>query len=896
MKIRVMVTRSIVFISLIFFASINFEQTVSASTPSMTFGTGVTISGDSPFDGGGASYYFDGTANAYISIPSNADLAMELGDFTIEWFSNQDSLTSPQFQRIFSIGDWPNINWGVSIEGGTFYYWANGGFKYSRSSASEATTWIHWAIVRESNITKVYKNGTLLGSQFTDNNDLTFTGANGTCAGLCIGNTTTPSDIAAIKGYLTNLRIVKGVAVYTGNFTTPTSSLGTTQGANPFGGSNTEAISGDQTVLLLMPDSNTITYNLNGGSNAASNPSSYSSSQSNITLDSGIRNGYDFLGWFENADLVTSGIFTINTSRAENITLYAKWSSPINYSITYNLNDGVNHGSNPSTFNVESSTLNLLDPTRTGYSFEGWFENADLETSGISQITTGSTGNKEVYAKWSVTSYSVTYQLNEGTNDGANPSTYTIESSPITFSNPTRSGYTFEGWFENSDLLTSGITQIDTGTIGNKTVYAKWSSPNDFNVTYDLNGGINNESNPATYNISSSTITLASPSRSGYTFDGWFEDSDLVTSGISQIDPNRAEALTFYAKWTGLPTYSITYNLNGGVNSANISTYTTDTSLFTLLEPTRTGFTFDGWFEHSDLVTSGITQIDPSRAVALTLYAKWIEVVVSVTPPAPAAPPVVEKDTTVYTFSPIRRRRILEETVQLLIASGVQTIEQGEAFEIPTAVVQRTYGFVTEELDVEIGMTHDVDVNHIGTYSIVYTAVVGDEELKEVRTIHVIDSVPPELTVTTKQEWYMGETIQHQATAIDQGKPIDVEMETNLNSNQPGTYEVTYKAVDAAGNETTQTISLVIKPKTLMLTALRFNKHHQYLIMLSSNQMNLNHVFIDVVQTTQLIGFIEWQPYEEGMEFLDYSIPVYIRVKDDLGREFIRKVELTIAV
>jgi hypothetical protein len=94
----------------------------------------------------------------------------------------------------------------------------------------------------------VYKNGTQLGSQITDTNDI-----NNIVDQLTIGNENTPSTLAAYVGYITNFRWVKGLAVYTGNFTTPTSDLTATAESNPYGGSNTQAIPSGFTKLLLIP-------------------------------------------------------------------------------------------------------------------------------------------------------------------------------------------------------------------------------------------------------------------------------------------------------------------------------------------------------------------------------------------------------------------------------------------------------------------------------------------------------------------------------------------------------------------------------------------------------------------------------------------------------------------
>ncbi len=216
-------------------------------TPTST-GAGVSVVSESPFAGGGNSYLFNGSSTGVITYPGSDDWAVGTGDFTIEWFSRQSNLSSPSFQRVFSVGNFPTIKIGVSIESGTFYYWANNTFRYSSSSASQANVWIHWAVVRASGATRVYKNGSLLGSQISDTNDIT-----DNTTSLTIGNTLTPADNAALVGNLTNFRWVKGLAVYTGNFTVPTSVLTAEAAANPYGGSNTAAIGAGFTKLLLVP-------------------------------------------------------------------------------------------------------------------------------------------------------------------------------------------------------------------------------------------------------------------------------------------------------------------------------------------------------------------------------------------------------------------------------------------------------------------------------------------------------------------------------------------------------------------------------------------------------------------------------------------------------------------
>lgn len=216
------------------------------SNPTQTTGSAVSVVAQSPFAGGGNSYSFSSNVNSYISFPGSNDWAVGTGDFTVEWFGYQTNTS--QFQRVWTVGDYPNIKIGVSIESSTFYYWANNNFRYSSASSTVINTWYHWAVVRQSGTTYVYRNGTLRGSSIADTNNIT----DNTTA-LYIGNTNTAATNSAWVGYITNFRFIKGLAVYTGNFTTPTSELTAESSANPYGGSNTAAVGAGFTKLLLVP-------------------------------------------------------------------------------------------------------------------------------------------------------------------------------------------------------------------------------------------------------------------------------------------------------------------------------------------------------------------------------------------------------------------------------------------------------------------------------------------------------------------------------------------------------------------------------------------------------------------------------------------------------------------
>ena len=214
--------------------------------PTLDIGSAVSVQAVSPFAGGGNSYLFTQSVNSYIDTAGSSDWAVGTGDFTIEWFQRQTATAG--FQRAFTVDDFPSIDIGVSVENATFYYWANDAFRFSSAAAVTTNVWYHWAVVRASGTTTVYRDGTVRGAAFADTNNIT-----NTTDPLTIGNENTASTLAAFQGYITNFRWIKGLAVYTGTFTVPTSSLTATATANPYGGSNTQAIPTGVTKLLLVP-------------------------------------------------------------------------------------------------------------------------------------------------------------------------------------------------------------------------------------------------------------------------------------------------------------------------------------------------------------------------------------------------------------------------------------------------------------------------------------------------------------------------------------------------------------------------------------------------------------------------------------------------------------------
>ena len=189
--------------------------------------------------------------------------------------------------------------------------------------------------------------------------------------------------------------------------------------------------------------------------------------------------GYTFMGYFDQKDGKGTQYYNANGTseytwdKTEDATLYAHW-IPTEYNITYELNGGTNHASNPKTYNI-TQEITLQDPTYMGHTFAGWYDNAELTGEAVTQIKTGSTGDKAYWAKWDVASYTITFDTKEGTGG---PSTltvrYGVQLPNITI--PTNAGHLFLGYYDGTgtQYYDANGKGLKTMPANNITLYAKW--------------------------------------------------------------------------------------------------------------------------------------------------------------------------------------------------------------------------------------------------------------------------------------------------------------------------------------------------------------------------------------------------------------------------------------
>lgn len=316
------------------------------------------------------------------------------------------------------------------------------------------------------------------------------------------------------------------------------------------------------------------------------------------------KKGYVFKSWNTKKDgsgksySNKASIKNLTKTNGATITLYAQWKIAT-YSITYKLNGGKNSSKNPSSYKMTSNTITLANPTRKGCTFVGWYSDSKY-TKKVTKISSGSTGNKTLYAKWTTIKYTITYKLNGGKNNSKNPTSYKVTTADILLRNPSKKGYAFKGWYKDKNFKTR-VSMIEKGSTGNKTLYAKWTK-NQYSIKYYLDGGLNISLNPTAYTVTTPTINLVSPIKTGYSFGGWYSDSSFKHR-VTSIKKGSTGNLKLYAKWVSSGTYTIRFSGNGATGGSmdDIKGISYEQIITLPLNRfTKTGYTFYGWNSRPD--------------------------------------------------------------------------------------------------------------------------------------------------------------------------------------------------------------------------------------------------------------------------------------------------------
>lgn len=372
----------------------------------------------------------------------------------------------------------------------------------------------------------------------------------------------------------------------------------------------------------ITPIRYSLTYDLKGGTYSGNKQVTYTFSEKvKLPTDKDVSYvGHAFKGWFLLADCsgselseapITGGTSS-NGGRNVAFTAYAKWEK-INYTIVFKT-DGGTPVDNASYNVTDGIPADKMPPTsKDGYKFLGWYK----DDTKIDKIDPGHE-ELELTAKWELIPYSITYNLNGGTNPTDVVFSYTYEET-VVLPRPTRNNYKFSNWYENSNFTGNPVTEIANHTTGPKIFYARWE-PEKYTISFNANGG--SEIADQTYTYGEETAFARKTRKTNYTFAGWYKDVALTDFFGDNISATSSGSFTLYAKWVPA-VYTIEYDCYYGTNPSNVTASYTINDEVVLPTPTRENFTFAGWYDNDYLKGEVQTKITKGSSGNKKFYATW---------------------------------------------------------------------------------------------------------------------------------------------------------------------------------------------------------------------------------------------------------------------------------
>ena len=258
----------------------------------------------------------------------------------------------------------------------------------------------------------------------------------------------------------------------------------------------------------------TLAWDANGGELSGTYTAAGSVNEgTSITAPTATRTGYTFTGWLP--------AFT-GTMPSANTTYTAQWTA-IDYEINFHGNGGTGSFFNL-TYTIEEEDDIVLwtdeDIEKTGYTFGGWYDNADLTGNPVTTIPAGSTGNKDFYAKWIINTYTITWKNADGTTletdeNVAYGTTPTYNGSTPTKEADSEYTYAFNGWSPAVATVTTDATYT-----------AAYSQTKvQYTLTWNFDGGTTATAEGnythGTIDWGTAITAPANPTKDGYTFNGW---------------------------------------------------------------------------------------------------------------------------------------------------------------------------------------------------------------------------------------------------------------------------------------------------------------------------------------------------------------------------------------
>ncbi len=258
-----------------------------------------------------------------------------------------------------------------------------------------------------------------------------------------------------------------------------------------------------------------------------------------------------------------------------------------------------NGGTLPEFSLVEGAALPI--PSKTGYTFAGWYENQDFTGNPVADVPTDSTGELTFYAKWTVNIYTITANASpaEGGSVTVNGSTSPVSvtaGTEVTLSATANSGYCFVGWVDQSGQSVSSDNPYTFAANSSHTLNAKFERL--YTVTVGSTAG-GTATGGDTY-TEGDTVTLTATPNAGYRFVGWVDQSGQSVSSDNPFTFVATSDSTLTAKFEQV--YTVTVNVSGNGTATADKTTAAEGETVTLTATPDSSYRFTGWTS-SDGVT-----------------------------------------------------------------------------------------------------------------------------------------------------------------------------------------------------------------------------------------------------------------------------------------------------
>ncbi len=430
------------------------------------------------------------------------------------------------------------------------------------------------------------------------------------------------------------------------------------------------------------------------------------------------------------------------------------------------------------------NTLQLPTPTRTGYTFQGWYsDEACKEKFGDAGYTYNPTEDGELYAKWAANTYTITFNVNDGDNLENNTKDVVYAEKYGELPIPTRAGYTFIGWFNSvsKEITADSIVDITENIV----LTAKWTE-SELTITFDVyKGQVEPTSKKVIYKQEYGTLPI--PTMEGCEFEGWYDSQEqLANKVIDTSIVRKTEDHTLYAKWKDIQGPKFTYDIN------NIYTIEVHSEI-----PEFKVTATDNYDDDVDITVTNNIQKD-----VVGIY----EYIITAT------------DKAGNTTTETKEFKVVDTTApEISIKDDVNVYEMEVHGEKPTFLATATDNY-DEHVDVVV--TDDIDIHTVGTYKITFTATDTNGNVQtDTRSFEVKDTTPPVIAVDDENNKYTmevhGEKPTFVVTATDNyDEHVDVEITDDIDVHKVGTYTITFKAKDTNNNSTTTTRSFKVVDTT----------------------------------------------------------------------------------